>query len=93
LAKLVTTFPKGLFTRWGLDFVGSIKLDGCYTRNKYILMAIDCATKWVEVKFLCTNIVVIIMEFLYEFILVRFGCPITIILTKMCILSMMELST
>jgi hypothetical protein len=65
--------------KWGLDFVGPIKSTGIYIRNKYILIAIDYATKWIEVKVLKTNIVIVIAIFLYECILPRFGCPLTII--------------
>jgi hypothetical protein len=43
------------------------------------LVAIDYATKWVEAKALRTNIAVIIATFLYEYILTRFGCPLTIV--------------
>jgi hypothetical protein len=58
-----------------LDFVGSIKPTRRYTRNTYIIVTTNYATKWVEVKTLKTNIVVIITIFLYECILTRFGCP------------------
>jgi hypothetical protein len=57
----------------GLDFIGSIELVGRYTKNKYILMALEYITKWVEA--LRTNMVTIIASFLYEFIFIHFGCP------------------
>ncbi len=60
--------------KWGLDFVGQIK-----PTKKYILVTIDYATKWVEARALKANIVVIITNFLYECMLTRFGCPLTIV--------------
>jgi hypothetical protein len=74
--------PKKPFMKWGLDFIGSIKLARRLTRNKYILVTIDYATKWVEAKGLGTNIVVVTTRFLYEYILTKCGCPLTIIIDQ-----------
>jgi hypothetical protein len=79
LTKLVINLPEEPFIKWGLDFVGPINLVGKYTRNKFILITIDYATKWVEIKALRTNIVVVTTIFLYECILTKFGCPLTIL--------------
>ncbi len=50
LAKIVTSLPKKPFMKWSLNFMGPIGLACKHTRNKYILVTIDYATKWVEAK-------------------------------------------
>jgi hypothetical protein len=79
MPKLVTTLLKEPFMKWGLDFIDPSKPKGRLTRNRYILVAIDYATKWVEAKAFRTNIVIITAKFMYEYILTRFGCPLTIV--------------
>jgi hypothetical protein len=44
--------------------------------------AIDYATKWVNAKALRTNIATIIAKFMYEYILTKFGCPLTIVIDQ-----------
>jgi hypothetical protein len=82
LAKLVTTFLEEPFMKLGLDFIGPIKPARRLTENKYIWAATYNATKWVEAKALRTNIVVVIARFLYEYILTKFGYPLTIIINQ-----------
>jgi hypothetical protein len=78
-AKLVTTFLEEPFMKWALDFIGPIKLARRLIGSKCILVAIDYVTKWAEVKALRTNIIVVTTRFLYEYILTKFGCPLTIV--------------
>jgi hypothetical protein len=65
--------------KWGLDFIYPIKPTWRLIGNKYILVVIDYVTKWVQAKAFRTNIVIITIRFLYEYILTKFGCPLTIV--------------
>jgi hypothetical protein len=49
-------------------------------KNNFI--ATDYATEWVEVRALKTNTIVVITKILYECILTRFGCPLTIVIDQ-----------
>ncbi len=82
LVNLVTSFLEEPFMKWGLDFVGPIKVTRRYTGNKYIIVAIDYATKWVETKTLRIITTTTITKLLYECILIKFGCPLTIIIDQ-----------
>jgi hypothetical protein len=82
MVKLITTLPKKPFQKWGLDFIGPIKLVNRYYGNQYILVATDYATKWVEVRALRTNTIVITIKFLHDHILIRFGYSLTIVIDQ-----------
>ncbi len=68
--------------KWGLDFIGPIKLIGRLKRNRYIMVIIEYATKWVEAKALITNTIVVTTRFMYEYILTIFGCLLTILMDQ-----------
>jgi hypothetical protein len=66
---------------WNGDRIlwGPIKLVWRYIGNKYIFVATDYATKWVEARALKNNTVLFIEKFLYECILTGFRCFLTIV--------------
>nr|GEW62270.1 reverse transcriptase domain-containing protein [Tanacetum cinerariifolium] len=64
-----------IFDVWGIDFMGPF----LYSRgNKYILVAVDYLSKWVEAKALLTNDARVVCKFLKN-IFARFGTPRAII--------------
>ncbi len=71
--------------KWSLDFIGHVKPMGRHIRNKHILVVIGYATKWVKAKGFHSNMAVVMAKFLYECILTRFGCPLTMVQIRECI--------
>ena len=68
--------------KWGLDFVGPFTPTTTWTGNRYILVATDDCTKWVEAKALHDNMTTSTTKLLYENILCRFGCPMELIIDQ-----------
>ncbi|KAL2653069.1 hypothetical protein R1flu_021197 [Riccia fluitans] len=62
------------FKKWGLDFVGPI-YPTASNGHLYLLVATDYATKWVEAASLSNCTARSTIEFLYSYILTRYGCP------------------
>nr|GEX01701.1 reverse transcriptase domain-containing protein [Tanacetum cinerariifolium] len=64
-----------IFDVWGIDFMGPFSSS---RRNKYILVAVDYLSKWVEAKALPTNDSRVIYKF-FKSLFARFGSPRAII--------------
>ncbi|GJS87498.1 reverse transcriptase domain-containing protein [Tanacetum coccineum] len=64
-----------IFYMWGIDFMGSFPSS---RGNKYILVAVDYLSKWVEAKALPTNDARVVCKFLKS-LFSRFGAPRAII--------------
>ena len=61
------------FDKWALDFVGPIDLPS--QGKRCILVCTDYVTKWVEAKALTREIEQSVVNFLFEYIFIRFGVP------------------
>ncbi|GJY55969.1 reverse transcriptase domain-containing protein [Tanacetum coccineum] len=66
-----------IFDVWGIDFMGPFPSS---KGNKYILVAVDYLSKWVEAKALPTNDARVVCKFLKS-LFARFGAPRAIIIT------------
>jgi hypothetical protein len=62
------------FQQWGLDFLGEINPHSS-AQHRWILTATDYFTKWVEAIPTRKATDSVVIEFLEENILARFGCP------------------
>ena len=74
-----------IFDVWGIDFIGPFSRS---FDNQYILVAVDYVSKWVEVVPIRTNNNIVVVKFLNENIISRFGASRSIIsdnISRFCI--------
>jgi hypothetical protein len=71
---LVPVKTKAPFQQWGLDFIGKINPHSI-AQHKWILTTTDYFNKWVEAISTRWAIDSVVIDFLEENILSRFGCP------------------
>ncbi|XP_022036787.1 uncharacterized protein LOC110939537 [Helianthus annuus] len=65
------------FQQWGIDMVGPFpKAPGAV---KFIIVAVDYFTKWVEAKALASTTAMMVRKFIWEHIICRFGLPLKIV--------------
>nr|XP_023894190.1 uncharacterized protein LOC112006122 [Quercus suber]XP_023925873.1 uncharacterized protein LOC112037295 [Quercus suber] len=75
--KLMTIISPWPFAQWGIDIVGPLPLGK--GKVKFLLIAIDYFTKWVEVEALATITEARIRGFVWKNIICKFEIPRTII--------------
>ena len=63
------------FDKWAIDFVGPINPLGKRIGAKYIITAIDYLTRWAEATLVKDCSMATIVQFIFENILTRIGCP------------------
>ena len=67
---MVSPWP---FAQWGIDIMGHFPV--APAQNKFLLVTIDCFTKWVEVKAFATIKDKDVTRFLWKRIICYFGIP------------------
>ena len=75
---LTPIVPLAPFEKWGIDFIGLINLVNAQKR-KYIILAINYTTKWVEARATVKNDALVAATFLFEEIIMRFGHPLELV--------------
>jgi hypothetical protein len=78
LWPLTPIMPLAPFEKWGIDFIGPINPSSS-RRNRYIILATDYSTKWVEAKATRKNDAKVAADFLFDQILMRFGYPLELV--------------
>nr|XP_043622755.1 uncharacterized protein LOC122594316 [Erigeron canadensis] len=74
MTSVISAWP---FIQWGIDLVGP--LPEARNKKKFLVVAIDYFTKWVEAKPLASTNGDKMKEFVWEHIICRFGIPHTIV--------------
>ena len=75
---LTPIIPLAPFEKWGVDFIGPIN-PVTARKKKYIILATDYATKWVEAKATRRNDALTAATFIFEEIMMRFGHPLELV--------------
>ena len=75
--RMMTITSSWPFVQWRIDIIDPLPLGK--SRVKFLLVAIDYFTKWVEAEALATITEARIQNFVWKNIICRFGIPLTII--------------
>ena len=75
---LTPIIPLAPFEKWGIDFVGPFN-PASARKKKYIILATDYATKWVEARSTQRNDALTAASFLFEEIMMRVRYPLELV--------------
>ena len=67
------------FEIWAIDFIGPFPIPAKRTGARYIITTVEYVTKWAEAELVDTCSSEIAAKFIYENIITRFECPLTLI--------------
>ena len=76
---LLPISPSLTFETWEIDLIGPFPKQGKITRARYIIRVVEYVTKWEEVEPVHSWSKEVVAKFIYENIITRFGCPLTLI--------------
>ena len=76
---LISVNPSLTFEIWAIDFMGPFPIPAKRTGARYIITAVEYVTKWAKAEPVNTCSSEIAAKFIYENIITRFGCPLTLI--------------
>ena len=76
---LISLKPSLTFEIWAIDFIGPFPIPTKRTSARYIITTVEYVTKCAEAEPVDTYSSEIATKFIYENIITRFGCPITLI--------------
>ena len=79
---LISVNPSLTFEIWAIDFIGPFPIPAKRTGARYIITTVEYVTKWVEAEPVDTYSSEIGAKFIYENIITKFGCPLTLINDK-----------
>ena len=76
---LISVNPSLTFQIWAIDFIGPFPIPAKRIGARYIITVVEYVTKWAEAEPIDTCSSEIATKFIYENIITRFGCPLTLI--------------
>ena len=76
---LISVNPSLTFEIWAIDFIGPFPIPTKGSGARYIITVVEYVTKWEKAEPVDTCYSEIVAKFIYEDIITRFGCPLTLI--------------